>query len=67
MKIYVKQYKQEKTFSLMSNLQTYHRFKLDFQKKWTNKQEAGGQSTAPNEARTISCKAWNSPVEYPSR
>ena len=44
----------------MSNLQTYY-FKLDFQKV------ANGWSTAPNATRTISCKAWNSPVEYPSR
>ena len=29
-------------------------------------QEASGQSTTPNAARTISCKAWNSPAEYPS-
>ena len=40
--------------SFKSNLQMYYHFKLDFQ-KWTNIQEA------------ISCKAWNSPVEYPSR
>ena len=25
-----------------------------------------GKSTTPNVARTISCKAWNSPAEYPS-
>ena len=29
-------------------------------------QHAGGKGTAPNVARTISCKAWNSPAEYPS-
>ena len=29
-------------------------------------QEASGWSTTPNVARTISCKAWNSPAEYPS-
>ena len=29
-------------------------------------QEASGLSTTPNTARTISCKAWNSPAEYPS-
>ena len=29
-------------------------------KRWTNIREA------PNTANTISCKAWNSPVEYPS-
>ena len=33
--------------------------------KWTNMQEASGSSTAPNATRTISCKARNSPVEYP--
>ena len=35
-------------------------------KRWTNMQEASGQSTTPNATRTISCKAWNSPAEYPS-
>ena len=35
-------------------------------KRWTNMQEASGWSTTPNAARTISCKAWNSPAEYPS-
>ena len=59
------QKQQKKLFSLMSNLQTYY-FKLD-SKKWTNIQGASGLSTAPNAARTISCKAWNSAVEYPSR
>ena len=34
-------------------------FRLDFQKV--------GCSTAPNTAKTISCKAWNSPVEYTSK
>ena len=29
-------------------------------------QEASGKSTTPNTARTISCKAWNSPAEYPN-
>ena len=29
-------------------------------------QEASGQSTTPTAARTISCKAWNTPAEYPS-
>ena len=50
----------------MSNLQTYYHFKLDFQKV---DQHTGGKWLihAPNAARTISCKAWNSPVEYPSR
>ena len=28
-------------------------------------QEASGWSTTPNVAKTISCKAWNSPAEYP--
>ena len=35
-------------------------------KRWTNMQEASGYSTTPNVARTISCKAWNSPTDYPS-
>ena len=34
---------------------------------WTNIQWASGQSMAPNAAKTINCKAWNSPVEYPCR
>ena len=29
-------------------------------------QEASGLSTTPNAVRTISCKAWNCPAEYPS-
>ena len=36
-------------------------------KKWTNRQEANGLSTAPSAGRTISCKVWNSTVQYPSR
>ena len=36
-------------------------------KKWTNTQEAIGQSTVPNTKRTISCKASNSLVEYHNR
>ena len=51
----------------MSNLKTHYYLKLDFQKKWTNIQEASGNSTAPNTARTLSCKAYNFPVEYLSR
>ena len=35
-------------------------------KRRTIMQEASGWSTTPNATRTISCKAWNSPVEYPS-
>ena len=35
-------------------------------KKWTNIQEASGYSTTPNAARTMSYRAWNSPVEYHS-
>ena len=53
-------------FPIMSNLQTHYHFRLSFQ-KWTNIQEAIGQSMAPNTAKTISCKAWNSLVEYHSR
>ena len=36
-------------------------------KMWTNIQGASNLSTAPNAEGTISCKAWNSPVKYPSR
>ena len=52
----------------MPKLQTHYHFNLIY-KKWTNKKEASGYSTAmaPNTVRTISCKAWNSPVEYTSR
>ena len=49
----------------MSNLQTYY-LKLDFQKV-DQHSYSSGKSTAPNAARTISCKAWNSAVEYPIR
>ena len=56
----------KKLFSIISYLQTHYHVKLDFQ-KWTYIQEASGQSTAPYTARTISRKAENSPVEYPSR
>ena len=51
-------------FSIMSNLETHYHLKLDFQ-KWTNIQEASDKFTPPNTKRTISCKAWSSPVEYP--
>ena len=36
-------------------------------KKWTNIQEASSWSTALSTTRTISCKAWNYPVEYSRR
>ena len=58
--------KQQKMFSLMSNLQTYFIIlKLDFQKM---DQHTGGKWLihGRNAARTISCNAWYSPVEYPS-
>ena len=29
-------------------------------------QHASGRATAPNTVRIISCKAWKSPVDYPS-
>ena len=35
-------------------------------KKWAKIQQASGQSMAPNGTRIFSCKAWNSPAEYPS-
>ena len=49
----------------MSNLQPNCCLKFDFQKV---DQHAGGKWLIhePNAARTISCKAWNSPAEYPS-
>ena len=49
----------------MSNVQFYYHFKLDFQK--VDQHTGGKWLIAPNVARTISCKAWNSPVEYLSR
>ena len=50
----------------MSNLQTYYHFKLDFQKV---DQHTGGKwlIDGTNAARKISFKAWNTPVEHPSR
>ena len=41
-------------------------FKLDL-KKWTNIKHTGSKSTAPNTTRTINCKVWTPPAEYPSR
>ena len=52
-------------FRYVTNLQTNCRLKLGF-KKWTNIQKASGWITAPNTAKTISCQAWNSLVEFPS-
>ena len=56
----------KKLFSFMSNLQTYYHFKFDFQKV---DQHTGGKwlihGTKPH--KDNSCKAWNSPVENPSR
>ena len=56
----------KKLFSIVQNLQTHYHFKLDLQKVG---QHTGGQWLIHdlNNARTISFKAWNSPVEYPSR
>ena len=48
--------KQQKIVSLVSNLQTFYHFKLDFQKV-DQHTGASGKSTAPNAARTLSCKA----------
>ena len=62
--------KQSKTkknlFSLMSNLQTYYYFKLDFQNV-DQHTRAKWLIHDTKRRRTISCKTWNSPVEYPSR
>ena len=49
----------------MSNLQTYYHFKLDFQKV-DQHTEGKWLIHGTNVARTISCKAWISPAEYPS-
>ena len=49
----------------MSNLETYFHFKL-ISKKCTSLQVASGYPTAPHDTRTISYKAWNPFVEYPS-
>ena len=49
--------------SIMSNLQPNCCLKVDFQKV---DRHTGGNFKTPNAARTISCKAWNSPAEYPS-
>ena len=55
----------KKLFFFMSNLQTYYHFKLDFHKV---DQHLGGKWLIHGtNARTISCKAWNFPVEYHSR
>ena len=56
----------KKLLSIISNLQTHHHFKLDFQKVGQN---TGGKWLihGTKHHKTISCKAWNSPVEYPSR
>ena len=50
----------------MSNLQTHYHFKQDFH---IVDQHTGGKWLIhdTNTVRTISCKAWNSPVEYPSK
>ena len=53
----------KKLLSIMSNLQTDKHFKIDFQRV---DQHSGGKWLTPNIARTISSKAWNSPVEWPS-
>ena len=57
--------KNEDILSIMTNLQPNCCLKVDFQKV---DQHAGGKWLIhkPNAARTISCKAWNSPAEYPS-
>ena len=57
--------KNEDILSSMSNLQPNKCLK-SISKWWTNMQEASGKPMTPNVARTISCKARNSPAEYPS-
>ena len=64
---YVKIQKNEDILSSMSNLQPNWCLEIDFQNV---DQHAGGKwlihDTRRHVARTISCKAWNSPAEYPS-
>ena len=50
----------------MSILQTHYYFKLDFENV---DQHTGGKWLIHDtkHAWTIGCKAWNSPVKYPSR
>ena len=55
----------KKLFFIVSNLQIHYHFKLDFQKV-DQHTEGKWLIHGPKYARTISCKAWNSPVEYPS-
>ena len=62
---YAKTVTLKNVYSAVSNLQTNYRLNY-ISKKSTNIQEASGQSTTPNTTRTISCKARNSPVDYPS-
>ena len=50
----------EDILSILSKLQPNCYLKVDIRKV---NQRAGGKS---NPASTISCKAWNSPAEYPS-
>ena len=50
----------------MSNLKTDYNFKLDFQSGPTYRRQAVNQRHQTTHG-SISCKAWNSPVEYPSR
>ena len=45
----------------------YRYIKLTDQLLWTNIQGASGSLTTPNTTRTVSRKAWKSPVEKPSR
>ena len=62
---YVKIQQNEDILSIMSNLQPNSCLKVDFQKV-DQRAGASGWSTTPSAARTISCKAWNSPAEYSS-
>ena len=62
--LHMSQTKKMKILSIMSNLLPNCCLKST-SKRWANMQEASG-STTPNAARTISCKAWKFPAEYPS-
>ena len=52
-------------FSGMSNLQSHYHFKLDSKMWKTYRRQT--VNPKPHTPQGFSCKAWNSPVEYPSK
>ena len=55
-----------KFFSIMLKLQTHYHVK-SYSQKVDRRTRGKWLIHEPNTARTISAKAWNSPVDYPSR